>query len=247
MWLVLCNSDDLPALWAYQGLKQRGLVPLEIISAEMLAYSLQWEHRLGNEDASVSFTLGDGRVIQSNQVRGVLNRILSVPTEHLSLAGRADQEYAAQELTAFFMSWIYALSSPVLNYPTSQGLSGQWRHISEWLWLAGRAGLPTLTYRQNSYNTVNPLSTQDQHFPSGTPVNTVFVVDEQVIGISNSLQAGCKRLAELAKTPLLGIDLVRDMAGNWYFSGASPVPDLRLGGGQLLDTLMSILQGKSPQ
>jgi hypothetical protein len=145
MWLVLCSAQDVSALWAFQGLQLRGLRPIELVTAEMLPYSLKWEHTLGASDPSISITLVDGRVIKNGAVRGVLNRLTHVPLQHL--AGAPDYDYAMQEYTAFFMSWLFALPQPVLNRADAQGLCGAWRHISEWVWLAGRAGLPTTPYR----------------------------------------------------------------------------------------------------
>ena len=139
MWLVLCASTDVSALWAAQGLNARGLEPLEVVSAEMLAQSQRWEHRVGAKGVTIDITQADGRRLRSDTVRGVLNRLVSVPYAPLLLAHPADRDYASQELTAFFLSWLYALSLPVINRPTPQGLAGQWRHRSEWLWLAAQA------------------------------------------------------------------------------------------------------------
>ena len=72
MWLVLCSAQDVPGLWAFQGLQLRGLRPIELVTAEMLPYSLKWEHTLGASDPSISITLVDGRVIHNGAVRGVL-------------------------------------------------------------------------------------------------------------------------------------------------------------------------------
>jgi hypothetical protein len=44
MWLVLCSEQDVSALWTYQGLQARGLRPLELVPAEILPYSLKWDH-----------------------------------------------------------------------------------------------------------------------------------------------------------------------------------------------------------
>ena len=57
MWVVLCSAQDVPGLWAFQGLQLRGLRPIELVTAEMLPYSLKWEHTLGASDPSISITL----------------------------------------------------------------------------------------------------------------------------------------------------------------------------------------------
>lgn len=245
MWLVLCASNDASAIWAYQSLKTHGLAPLELIRAEMLEYGVRWEHRLGIDGVFVDISLEDGRRFRSDIIRGVLNRLLWVPSQHLIQVYPGDREYATQELLAFFMSWLYALPQPVLNRPTPQGLSGQWRHVSEWVWLASKAGLPTPYYRQSSRDNIVELGVERKLVPINTPVNTVVVIDGHVVGVKAPLdiREGCQRLAELAKTELLGVEFAQGPAGPWTFVGATTFPDLRLGGQALLDVLLSVLKG----
>ena len=61
---------DASALWASQGLQARGLEPLERVSAEMLAQSQCWEHRVDTQGATIDITLADGRHIRNNAIRG---------------------------------------------------------------------------------------------------------------------------------------------------------------------------------
>ena len=124
MWLVLCASTDPSALWAYEGLVARGLKPVELVTAEVLAYSLRWEHRLSVRGSSIDITLADGRRINGDGTKGVLNRLQWAPSEHLMAAAPEERQYASQEIYAFLMGWLYSLPQPVLNRPTPQGLSG---------------------------------------------------------------------------------------------------------------------------
>src|SRR5262245_39541024 len=96
--------------------------------------------------------------------------------------GGPSREYASQELAAFCLSWLYALPSPVINRATPQGLAGQWRHRSEWLWLAAHAGLPTSLYRTTSEAPRDEQDGSGRLVPPDTPVQTVFVVADQVVG-----------------------------------------------------------------
>lgn len=246
MWLVLCASNDAAALWAYQGLKARGLAPLELVKAEMLEYDVRWEHRVGAEGALVNITLSDGRKIRSDTIRGVLNRLLWVPSEHLLQVHPGDREYATQELFAFFMSWLYALPQPVLNRPSPRGISGQWRDVSEWVWLAGKAGLATPDYRRSSRDYIVKMGVERRVVPIDTPVNTVIVVERHVVGAPAppDIRESAQRLAELARTELLGVEFADGPAGPWTFAGATTFPDLRLGGQALLDVLASVLKGE---
>lgn len=248
MWLVLCSANDIPAHWAYHGLKQRGLDPIEMVYAEALPFSLRWEHRITGSGVCVSITLPDGRLIDSGSIRGVINRIIAVHSmpEHLS----PDAEYATQEFSALFLSWMYGLPGPVLNRATPQGLCGQWRHVSEWVWLASKAGLPVPRYRQSSQDQINELKTERRLWPAGTPTRTIIVVNGTVCadGVPAQISEGCLRLAELAETSLLGIEFAMGPGGagldqNWIFAGATPMPDLRYGGDDLLDQLNEIMIG----
>ncbi len=240
MWIVFCSGEDVSALWAYQELRARGLQPLELVTAEMLSYRVRWDHRVGASGASISITLADGRVIRNDSVRGTLNRLTHVPLKHL--AGTPDYDYVTQEYTAFFMSWLFALPQPVLNRADAQGLCGAWRHISEWLSLANGAGLPTPAYRQTSHDQIDETLQLRRLYPMGTPTTSAIVVGREVVGPSlpPEIRAGCLRLAHLSQTPLLGVEFVT-VANSWTFAGATPMPDLRLGGEPLIDALVAEL------
>ena len=246
MQLVLCSSNDVSALWAYQGLRRKGLDDVRLISSEMLGYGLRWIHRVGSNGATVDITLADGQKIRDDSVDGVLNRLPAAPSDLLMVAPN-DREYAVAEYTAFFMSWLYALPGPVLNRPTPQGLSGWWRHISEWASLASRAGLPTPVYRQSSYDHIyGPSEKCTQSggmslFSAGTSTKNVIVVGNNVTGdqAPQNIIEGSQRLSELSGTELLGIEYVISPSNIWEFSAATPLPDLRKGGEMLLDALAS--------
>jgi hypothetical protein len=77
-------------------------------------------------------------------------------------------------------------------------------------------------------------------------VQTVFVVADQVVGatLPRHIHHGCQRLAELSHTAMLGIEFAVGSAGPWTFAGATPMPDLRLGGETLLDALAGALRGQ---
>src|SRR6185295_3965840 len=113
MWLVICSAQDTAALWACQGLRLRGINPLELVTAEMLTANVKWEHTVGVNGAAITITLADGRVIRNQNVCGVVNRLTHVPLQHFS--GAPDFEYATQEYTALFMSWLNALPQPIYN------------------------------------------------------------------------------------------------------------------------------------
>ncbi|MDJ0863142.1 MAG: hypothetical protein QNK18_05210 [Gammaproteobacteria bacterium] len=242
MWLVLADSADVPARWAYEGLGRRGLEPLEFIEVKLMSPDARWAHRLGCEGISLDLLLPDGRRIRSQEICGALNRIQSAPMESFARGSSEDRDYASQEFHALFMSWLHALPGQVLNRSSPQGLAGAWRGLSEWVWLAGRAGLPCPDYVESAsggrgkpvYPSLGALSGSRR---------SVITVAGRVVGhqVPAGVAAACGRLSELARTPLLGIDLTEVPERGLVFAGASPWPDLRLGGEPLLDALAEAL------
>jgi hypothetical protein len=242
MWLVFCPTTDLSALWAYEGLRSMGLAPLELITAEALAYSRVWEHRVSTYGVSVKIGLSDGRLVSSDSVRGVLNRLVSLPPAAVNQSVPADREYVTQEMMAFWLSWLHALRGPVLNRPTPLGLSGRWRHLSEWVMLANRAGLQTPVYRQSSHDPIE--LGYGRLFPWDQSVSSVIVLGENVFGpaVPDEVARCCCRLAKLCETEVLGIDFHVGPQQQWFFAGATPVPDLTVGGQALLKALAATMR-----
>jgi len=247
VWLLLCAREDRSALWAASRLRARGLTPLEVLTPELLTYSFRWEHRLGGgRPPSVEFTLGDGRRVSGDDIRGVINRLPALPSQVVESMKPEDREYALQEWTALHISWLNGLQVPVINRPGLQGLCGAWRHPSEWIWLAGRAGLETSMCR---LGTILPASSGNEIDPwlSGTMWDaarraTVLVLDGHPIeaDVSSDTAEACGRLGVLSDTRLIGVDVdVR----TGQFLDASPLPDLRRGDEVLVTALLDAMGG----
>jgi hypothetical protein len=243
MWIVLSEEHtDLPAMWAYHGLKARGLDPLELISPQLLLASPRWEHRLGLDGVHIAIDLPTGKTLDGKSIRGVLNRIAYLPPALFQQAISEDRMYAMQEMTALFMSWLTAVPAPVLNRPVSQGLCGAWRHPSEWAVLASRAGLPTFPFRQSAQLDV-PVGRRLS--PLDSSVRAAFVVAGRFVGpsVPPEIADASVALAKLARVDLLGLEFAASSASPWTFASASPQPDLRLGGQVLLDALAQAMGG----
>jgi len=240
MFLVLCSSNDYAARWAFEGLGQLGVAPLELITSEDLAYSRFWEHRVGTASTSVRLSLPNGRAICSSRVAGVLNRLLSAPQELVNHARPNDRDYASQELSSFYLSWLRALPGIVINRPTPQGFCGRWRHTSEWALLAQQAGLPAPPFRQTVQH--EPEHGFRSLAPRGAPVESVIVLHGKVFGpaLPEDTLLACRRFAALAESELLGIDLFRTNDGRWNFATATPYPELTRGGQPLLSHLAQV-------
>lgn len=241
MWLVLCSSADASALWAYQGLRQLGVAPLELVTAESLACANRWEHRLRGSKTEIKVTLADGRVIEGSGIRGVVNRI-HAPSEVIAQrAVASDRPYAQSETLAFYLSWLHGLPGVVINRPTPFGLCGAWLHPSEWAMRACRAGLRTPIYRQSSGER------QDRNCRAFSPqrpsTKRLIALHGEVFGepVSHGDAMACVRLAADARAEILGVDLDLDNTGHLSFAGAIPSPDLRIGGMPLLQRLTRIL------
>lgn len=246
MYFVFCELNDMPALWAYRGLKDLCLEPIELVTSQMLAYCKHLEHHVGPDKVDFKIELSNGQSIDSNKTFGVVNRLQMLPSNHLQAANQTDREYALQELFALFISWLHSLPCPVLNPASTQGLSGSFKHASEWAILSHQAGLAAPRFEQNSekqefWHTCGRL------VPDGRPVRTVFAVGYQHIlpeSTPTEIAQACLRLAKLSGTPLLGINFASTDLNPWTFAGATPFPDLRAGGQPLLKAIASVLSSK---
>ena len=154
----------------------------------------------------------------------------------------SDREYATSEMQAFYLSWLNAVPGVVANRPTPQGMSGSWRHISEWALRADRAGFRVPRYRQTDLDPVErgyaPLA------PAGTQVTNLVVLDGVgVFGapVPERITASCLALAKAENTRILGVDVYQDEGGDWLFANATPTPWLQAGGDTLLDGLVTLL------
>lgn len=244
MWLIACNRGDVAALWAAHRLAERGLEPVEVVSAEALAYSTGIEHRLGDSDPSVRFELADGRRIASEEVSGLLNRLTHAPTEHLGVASEHEREYAMQEVSAFFLSWLTAMPGPVLNRPVPFGLAGPSMGPFQWLALAARAGLPAPVRRAPAAQGQNGGAPHARPESPPVPSCSVVVACGALYGPSlpARLATACVRLAELSGADLLGVELRPGASGQLEFAAAHALPDLRIGGEPLIDGLADALR-----
>jgi hypothetical protein len=237
MWLVLCSSSDPSGLWVYEGLRQLGVAPLELILAEWLGYGSQWEHRLDGSGTHLKIVLPDGRVLCSSRIRGAINRLLVPPAGIAQRAAASDKEYALAELQAFYLSWLNGLPGLVINRPTAVGLSGSLYHASEWVYRAARAGLPAPAYRQSGHDGAE--RGYSSLAPEGVAKLQVITFGGEVFGgrVAEPIARACAKLAQEAETEMLGIELYATENSEWTFANATPYPDLSVGGAPLLQRL----------
>lgn len=240
MYLVLCAPEDSAAKWACESMRTCGLEPVELVTSDQLAYGRLWEHRIGRGPTTVRVELGDGRSIRAEDVSGGLNRLVMAPMDLVRLGRGADREYATQELSSFYLSWLHALPAMMVGRPEPGGYCGRWRHISEWAALAHRAGLRAPVYRQSASSTCS--GTAWTLAPSGMETELAIACKGKLFGMTlpDDMASGCLRLAELAESDLLGVHLFRGQDGLWNFATATPCPDFRSAGMPMIEHLICV-------
>jgi len=237
-WLLLASVHDESARWLADRLPNGGLAPLQVVTdADLLGAT--WRHRIDDAGASTRVDLADGRVIDSAEVRGTLNRLTHVPPELVSALVIEDRTYAHQELSALVLSWLASLPGPVVNPPSPRGLCGAWRPPAEWAVLASEAGLCPAPVRVDA--TADPALAPAgwQPWPPFAPVaESVIVVGEEVFAdreLDAATMDACRCLAVRAATPLLGLAFAGES-----LVGATPLPDVRTGD-DLVAALVALL------
>jgi hypothetical protein len=236
VWLVLAEEGDAAARWAADRLRRRGLAPLDLLTPRDLSTGTRSEHRLRAGAATLALTLADGRTIDSEGLRGVLNRVSTVPRQRLAAARPADADYAREEWSALVLSWLACLPA-VINPPHPLGLSGHWRHDAEWVMLAARAGLPVAPYTWSSHTAALPL----QPRPGDHPVVVLDGRTFSTVDLDAETAGACGRLGTLAGLRLLGCWLRPRPTGRPALAAVTLLPDLRIGGDPLLAALEAAL------
>ena len=234
---ILHELGDISAPWLAEQLRVHGLA-VEVMSAADLDMAARWEHRVDAAGASVAITLRDGRVLSSGDPRPIVNRLSFVPLDGMRATAGVDMGYAVQEMFALYLSWLHAWPATVVNRPTPQGLCGNHRHPSVWRTLGARAGLPTRPWRQSDSDA------PDQAWMWMPAEATAFALGDEVVLapiLPETFADGCRALAALSDTALIGIDFARDDAGEWEMIGATPLPNLMLGGEKLVSALAAAL------
>ncbi len=244
MFLVLCSMFDQSALWVHEQLRRSAVAPLDLVTTESLSYA-RWNYRLESFGDGIRINLPDGHVIDGNQIKGVLNRIATIGSDQANRATPADRDYALSELNAFYLSWLHSLPGAVINRATPQGLCGRWRHPSEWVSLAHKAGLPVRTYRQSEQDALDQAYSASLATEPGQGKKAI-VFGERVFGgeLPPRIASASVKLAQLAGLDLMGLDFDVGPNGDLLFTNASPLPDLFAGGEELVKAFTHFWRAK---
>ena len=235
MWLVLCSPEDCSALWAACRLRDRGVAPTEVVSPEALLLAPFWDHRIRSDGSpTASVRLHDGRTLEHSAIRGVLNRVGSLPAALIGTCAR-DEAYLQQERAALLLSWLSSLRN-VINEATPQGLAGTFYPPVRTEWLAAAAGLAVRRDRHRR--------SFEAERATGLPRALVVVFDGKVFGprVLAPFTEQCSAYARIAKTRLVGLEFVH-ASGAWAFEAATPMPNLKIGGAALMDALATAMKG----
>lgn len=232
MWLVLCDPTDMSALWTGQGLRARGVTPVEFVSPTELVCASRLEYRAEKgEPVHASVELTGKRRIDVRRLRGTLNRATRVEYPQVRHAIPADRVYVHAEMDAIFLGWLGALTSPVFNPAQPSGWSGSLLHPFAWALRAQQAGFATRPYRCG-YSGLEIPAVQSRHI-------TYHIVFGRCTfpKLSEDMERAAVLLAAGTGIPLLGISLEWMPDGRARFNAATPLPDLRIGGTAFLDAL----------
>ena len=213
-WLVLCQDGDFDAAWLADGLGRGGVAPLALVAASQLVHGARWEHRIGSAGASSRVVLADGTVLDSAELRGVVNRMHWLGAEGYRGASPQDREYASAELYALGLSWLASLGPRVLNRPSPVGLAGAYRPTGQWRWLARSVGLPIVT--GDGAESLLPLD---------DPADlTALVVDDEILAadpLPDAVRDGLHRLRAAAALDVLEAQFRRDAGGGLLLRSVS--------------------------
>lgn len=236
--LVLSDDGDPVGPWLAEGLTSRGMAPVLHLTTGDLLGPTTWVHTVGNDGAAFTARLSDGTELKSQNVAGVVNQIGFIPPSYTASMVEADREYASHEVNAFFLSWLNSVDAPILNPPSSRGLAGAWRPASEWASLAAKAGLGHTPLTSTGPEPTSPWS------EGSPPHRTAITVDGEIVddGLDEETRQACLRLADLASTPLLGIEFIIGDGGDLVFAGASPQPPLPVAGEAIIDALAYVME-----
>ena|ERR1700731_110706 len=187
MLLILADPRDEGAHFLadrWSSLGARMVVPRDLST-------VGWRHTMG--DSSEQWAVASGERVRTRDVTGVLVRMPWVFEENLPHIALEDRSYVAAEMNAFLTAWLFALTSIVLNRPTTSSLLGPNLSHERWLVAAARAGLRI------------PL--QNCRFPRLEQPHACFavtVVADQWFGdVSAALGRQAVRLAKLVGAELL--------------------------------------------
>jgi hypothetical protein len=193
----------------------------------------------------------------------LINRMCAPPLAAWRSAPAAERDYATAELTAFALSWLDGMPDPVRNRPDPSCLAGPAPHPLRAGALAAAAGLTCADVRLDSDQGMPPgrhllLEAALRQAGRDGRVLHIVVLDGEIVdpegvarqagapapaGFAAAVRRLCTSLG--AGQALLGLDVVV-CDGEWVFGGVTPLPDLPVAGGALVDALVRLRDEATP-
>lgn len=239
MWLILTEPYDDTGAWLADGLRAYAPGPVAHLTTHDFAHRARTSHLVVGGDDWFQVTAENGATIDSRALHGVVNRICALPPG-LALRLHDPQRDSAQRNFGLpLLRLLHGFAGPVLNRPTAQGISGDFRLDFEWAALASQAGLSRAPARP-TWPTARPPGRIHATEPASdiVPVavigDHVLALDEAATRLSSAVISSCRRLAALSRTSLLGLELMRTATGEWLFLRANPRVNLVPGGTDVL-------------
>jgi hypothetical protein len=225
MILIFAHKWDESAQWLFTQLSAEYKDVLLLTDLNLIE-ATHWHHYLSSNNTETSFQLKEGRKIELANAHMIINRLQYVYPMHW--AGSADKErnYAQQEYHAFFASWLHSYDGILYNPPSVSSLCGTNPEKSVWLSMAENSGfiIPENSFYINSDNNV----ANDIFFHHNGEIKITLVLDQEVVNAPPHCVDTCINLSSRANLPLLCIYFIKNKSGEWFFAGATPLPDFKL-------------------
>ena len=140
MWLLLTEPLDTSADWLVVALAQRTGERVLHLTSEDLHTATITAHDTTDHDGWLRLRTLDGRSFDSRAVRGVINRLQALPPGLASRLQLTHQDRMVRTFASPVLRWLNECEGPVLNRPTANGLSGDYRTREDWMAMADRIG-----------------------------------------------------------------------------------------------------------
>lgn len=246
MWLILTEPCDETGAWLADGLRAFAPCPLARYTTRDIAHGARTARVVEGGDDWFQISVDHRATIDSRTLRGVVNRVCALPPGLAFRLQSPHREYAERNFGLPLLQLLHHFNGPVLNRPTAQGISGDFRLDFEWAALASQVGFPRATSRLMwAGSRADERKPEDRDTPD---IVSVAVIGDQVVPLTReptllpgATIASCRRLAALSRTTLLGLDLLKVPSGEWQFFRANPRTNLIPGGDAVLAAIARAL------
>lgn len=234
MILVLCEPEDTCGLWLTAELNQRGC-ETTLVMPDEFAIGSRFSLKVLEEGDIATVQLSDGRIIDSSNLTGVINRMENFPRPSLINVSDSDVIYACEEMRAATVAWFASLNCPILNSPTPYSAIGFTAHEAVWRHRVEGYGIRSAPLIMGGENEV------DQY-----PDISVVAIGETVLAMEensapNSIIEASTRLLYATGFNLLGLDFSKNSSGEWEFLRVHMMPNLIPFGSRVVDTILTLM------